>query len=77
MLLVAAQVLAARRVSFGGSVKLCFQPAEEFGGGAQYMLEQLSDVDQVYGIHLMTSLTTGTDAKCLLPTCLWEQSFSV
>ena len=33
MLLVAAQVLAARRNTFKGAVKLCFQPAEEFGAG--------------------------------------------
>ena len=47
MVLVAAEVLAARRNTFKGSVKLLFQPAEECGGGAQYMLEQLDDVDQV------------------------------
>jgi len=60
MVLVAAEVLAARRNTFKGSVKVLFQPAEECGGGAQYMLEQLEDVDQVYGIHLMSSLLTGT-----------------
>ena len=60
MLLVAAEVLASRRAEFKGSIKLCFQPAEEFGGGAQYMLEQLDDVEQVYGFHLSTVLRTGT-----------------
>ena len=60
MLLVAAEVLASRRAEFNGSIKLCFQPAEEFGGGAQYMLEQLDDVEQVYGFHLFTGLRTGT-----------------
>ena len=35
MLLVAADVIASQRAGFKGSIKLCFQPAEEFGGGVR------------------------------------------
>ena len=45
-----------------GSVKLLFQPAEEFGAGAKYMVKEgvMEGVDQVYGIHLFNPLETGT-----------------
>ena len=42
MLLVAAEVIAARRSTLCGSVKLLFQPAEEFGAGAKYALARLA-----------------------------------
>lgn len=67
-LLGAARALAATRGAMRGSVKLCFQPAEEGFGGARFMiadgvLEASADaggdgptprVDQVYGAHLWT-----------------------
>jgi metal-dependent amidase/aminoacylase/carboxypeptidase family protein len=51
MLLVAARVLAGRRADFRGAVKLLFQPAEEFGGGAKEMVKDgaLEGVDEVRG----------------------------
>eukprot|EP00933_Yihiella_yeosuensis_P004944 TRINITY_DN109356_c0_g1_i1.p1 TRINITY_DN109356_c0_g1~~TRINITY_DN109356_c0_g1_i1.p1 ORF type:complete len:450 (+),score=90.07 TRINITY_DN109356_c0_g1_i1:42-1352(+) len=62
MLLLAAEVIAARRHHFCGSVQLLFQPAEEFGGGARYMVKEgaLKGVSQVFGIHLFTPLQLGT-----------------
>ena len=64
MLLTAAEVLASRRAELRGSVKLLFQPAEEFGCGAKYMVQEgvLEGVDQVYGLHLLTPFATGTCA---------------
>jgi hypothetical protein len=49
-------------VRLGRSVKLLFQPAEEFGAGAKQMVEEgvLDGVDEVYGIHLITAMRTGT-----------------
>jgi metal-dependent amidase/aminoacylase/carboxypeptidase family protein len=49
MLLTAAEVIASHRATLKGSVKLLFQPAEEFGGGAKYMVRDgvLEGVDQV------------------------------
>ena len=37
-----------------GTVKFIFQPAEEGGGGARYMIEDgcLNGVDEIYGLHL-------------------------
>ena len=68
-LLVAARVLAARRASLRGVVKLIFQPAEEGHGGAKAMLEEgvLDDapasggirVDHIFGIHLWSYLPLG------------------
>lgn len=40
MLLAAAEVLVSIASSLRGSVLLMFQPAEEFGGGAQYMVQE-------------------------------------
>lgn len=62
MLLVAAEVIASMRSQLQGSVKFIFQPAEEFGCGAKYMVAEgtLKGVDQVFGIHLFTPLRTGT-----------------
>ncbi|WP_420863715.1 M20 aminoacylase family protein [Algirhabdus cladophorae] len=54
MLLGAAKYLAETR-KFAGSVALIFQPAEEFGAGAQVMCQEgLMDrfgIDQVYALH--------------------------
>ena len=54
ILLGVASVLSQSRVIKKGKVRFIFQPAEEGGGGARYMIEDgcLDDVDEIYGLHL-------------------------
>ena len=62
MLLAAAQYLAETR-AFDGAVVLCFQPAEEKGGGAGVMIEQgLLDrfpCREAYALHNLPGLPIG------------------
>ncbi|WP_417691659.1 amidohydrolase [Roseibium sp.] len=62
MLLGAAKALSASR-DFPGRVVVIFQPAEEFGGGGEKMIEQglfeKFPVDEVYGIHNMPGIEAG------------------
>lgn len=62
MTLGAATVLAALRDSWQGTLRLCFQPAEEIAAGAVPMIEDgaLKGVDRVLGIHLWAPLQVGT-----------------
>lgn len=59
----AARLLAARRGSLRGSVKLLFQPAEETVGGAADMVAagclESPRVERVYGLHVMPYLPVG------------------
>ena len=62
MLLGAARMLKRMEVAGdlgAGTVKLVFQPAEEGGAGARYMLEHLTDASAIYGMHVWPSLPTG------------------
>src|SRR5829696_2605515 len=64
ILLAVARLLMERRDQFAGTVKLCFQPAEEAPpGGALPMIEAgvLDDpaVDAAFGLHLIQSLPVG------------------
>ena len=63
MLLGAAKYLAETR-NFGGRVALIFQPAEEFGGGGEVMVQEgimdRFDVSQVYAIHNAPGKDFGT-----------------
>ncbi|MEE3149478.1 MAG: amidohydrolase, partial [Candidatus Neomarinimicrobiota bacterium] len=54
MLLGAATVLKQFQEDLKGNIRFIFQPAEEGGGGARYMIEDgcLDTVDEIYGIHL-------------------------
>ena len=54
ILLGTANVLSHSNIIKKGKVKFIFQPAEEGGGGARYMIEDgcLDDVDEIYGLHL-------------------------
>ncbi|WP_069301669.1 M20 aminoacylase family protein [Neptunicoccus sediminis] len=65
MLLGAARYLAETR-NFSGRVALIFQPAEEGGGGGRVMCEEgIMDrfhITQVYGIHNMPGVESGTFA---------------
>lgn len=64
MLLGAAKVLSGMRDRLHGSVKFIFQPAEEGGGGARFMIEdgalENPKVDEIYGIHLWNYQPYGT-----------------
>ena len=54
MLLGAAKILSQNKDSFKGNIRFIFQPAEEEGGGARYMIAEgcLENVDEIYGMHL-------------------------
>ena len=54
MLLGAATVLKQFQEHLKGNIRFIFQPAEEGGGGARYMIKDgcLDTVDEIYGIHL-------------------------
>ena len=60
-LLLAAERLCARP-DFAGTVRFCFQPAEEGRGGAKRMIEEgvLDGVERVFGLHVWNELPTGT-----------------
>jgi amidohydrolase len=54
ILLGAAKALSGDSTIKKGTVKFIFQPAEEGGGGARYMIKDgcLNGVDEIYGLHL-------------------------
>lgn len=63
MLLGAARLLAERRESIRGQVKLMFQPAEEGGAGALKMIEggllENPTVDAAFALHVSPQYRTG------------------
>jgi len=63
VLLGIARRLARERESLRGSVKLCFQPAEETGGGAEAMIQDgvldSPRPDAAFGIHVWQDLDLG------------------
>ncbi|MGO1591128.1 MAG: M20 metallopeptidase family protein [Ancrocorticia sp.] len=65
-LLGAAKVLSAARASFGGTVKLIFQPDEEHGNGALDFVEAgvLDGVERTFGMHAASDLPTGALGVC-------------
>lgn len=62
VLLGAAKVLLNARDTFGGQVKLIFQPAEEIGYGALDFVEAgvLDGVGRTFGMHAASDLPTGS-----------------
>lgn len=80
MLLGAAQELAQSR-DFAGSVVVIFQPAEEFGGGAQVMLQQgLQEqfpMEAVFGMHNMPGIAAGTFALSPGPVLASNSEFKI
>lgn len=61
-LLGAATILADERASLHGTVRLCFQPAEEILRGAEAVIAggAMEGVDQVLGMHVLSALPFGT-----------------
>lgn len=61
MLLGAARILSANRDLLHGTVKLCFQQAEEIGKGTAEIKAELAKfpVESIFGIHLWSELETG------------------
>lgn len=60
-LLTALKWLAEHKQCFGGRIYFAFQPAEEFGHGAQFFTEAgLSDgYDRVFGLHIAPDVPVG------------------
>lgn len=60
-LLGAAKVLARNRNTFGGEIRLIFQPAEEIGQGAKPFVEAgvLNGVQRVFGLHTASDVPSG------------------
>lgn len=73
-LLGAAKILNNNRDKFSGIIKIAFQQAEEIGAGARQFVQggHVEDVDQVFGLHLDSSVPVGkivsvpgaTNASC-------------
>lgn len=61
MLLGAARILISLKDSLHGTVKLCFQQAEEVGKGTKEILHELEKfpVKSVFGIHLWSEIESG------------------
>lgn len=80
-LLGAAELLARRRESLPGNVKLFFQPDEEGDGGAQRMIAagcmEAPHVDAVFCCHVDSTLPTGTVSVRPGPICAASNPFSV
>ena len=61
MLLAAARILMQFRAELNGAVKLCFQQAEEQGGGTAELLEHLAafPIRGAFAIHLWSEIESG------------------
>jgi len=61
MLLGAAKIMTERREELNGTVRLIFQPAEEIGKGAKWVVEQggLEGVDVILGQHVGNVIPLG------------------
>jgi hippurate hydrolase len=80
MLLGAAKILA-QEGGFDGTVRLIFQPAEEWGRGALAMIEggllQSHPFDEIYGIHNMPGMPIGSFATRVGPIMAAEDIFEI
>ncbi|MET1029942.1 MAG: amidohydrolase [Domibacillus tundrae] len=58
----AAYLLKAEETELRGKIRLIFQPAEEYGAGAEKVIHdgQLDDVDAIIGLHNKPDLPVGT-----------------
>uniref|UniRef100_A0A0C9RUU8 TSA: Wollemia nobilis Ref_Wollemi_Transcript_12159_1622 transcribed RNA sequence n=1 Tax=Wollemia nobilis TaxID=56998 RepID=A0A0C9RUU8_9CONI len=71
MLLGAAKLLHQRKDKLKGTVRLIFQPAEEGGAGAAFMIKEgaLADAEAIFGMHVNNLYPTGTIASRAGPLC--------
>lgn len=80
MLLGAAQYLAATR-DFAGTVVVIFQPAEEFGGGANVMLREglleRFPLEAVFALHNMPGIAAGRFALSSGPVLASNSEFKL
>lgn len=58
----AARYLKAHEAKLQGTVRLLFQPAEEGGAGAKFMVDEgaMQGVSAVFGLHVWPTATSGT-----------------
>ncbi|ADY55269.1 amidohydrolase [Syntrophobotulus glycolicus DSM 8271] len=63
-LIGAAKILQAGREAFAGKVLLVFQPAEEFGHGSKFFLQEniTAGVDRAFGLHASPDFPVGSIA---------------
>ena len=61
MLLGAAKILLQIKNDIPGTIKLCFQQAEEVGGGAKEILDELDKfpIKTAFGIHIWSEIESG------------------
>jgi len=80
MLLGAARILALEG-GFDGTVRFLFQPAEEWGRGAQAMLDDglltRFPFDEIYGLHTMPGVPLGHFETCPGPAMSAEDNFEI
>lgn len=78
MLLGAAKLLNERKDKLKGTVRLLFQPAEEGGAGASYMIKEgaLGDAEAIFGMHVDFTKPTGSISSIpgpvLAAVCFFE-----
>ena len=79
VLLGAAKVLQGARDSFGGTVKLIFQPAEETGYGALDFVAAgvLNGVERTFGMHAASDLPSGSLAVVEGINCAAVDHFAI
>ena len=81
VLLGISKVLAREASSMAGAVKLCFQPAEERGGGADAMIAdgalESPRPDAAFGIHMWQELAVGKVAVTPGPIMAAVDEFTV
>lgn len=79
-LMVLARELIALKKYWHGTLRILHQPAEEVApGGALSMIQDgcLQDVDQVIGLHVMSSIKTGTIGYHAGPTQTGRSNFTL
>src|SRR5699024_11163737 len=78
-LLGAAKILKQHEADFYGTIKLAFQQAEEIGAGARQFVAGgfVEGVDQVFGLHLDSSVETGKVVATAGPTNASCDIFSI
>jgi amidohydrolase len=73
-------MLKAHEGELTRDVVLCFQPAEESAGGAQYMIAdgllERAEIGEVYGLHLWSGFSTGEIQLCSGPMMAAQDEFT-